>query len=54
MSRVEAAIERVFNKANLLGDCDLYALIYGSKTLQKLDDNQIEDIYDYLSKRLGY
>lgn len=51
----ETAIEKAFRKANLIGeDVDLYAVIYSYKVLRELSENEIEEIYDYLSERLGF
>lgn len=51
----ETAIERAFRKANLMGeDVDLYEVIYSYKVLRELPDEEIEEIYESLAKRLGF
>lgn len=51
----ETAIEKAFHKANLIGeDVDLWRVIYSYKVLRELPENEIEEIYDYLAKRLGF
>ena len=51
----ENAIERAFKKANLIGeDVDLYEVIYSYKVLRELSEDEIEQIYDELSERLGF
>lgn len=51
----EKALERAFNKANLEGEgCDLYAIIYSYKALRELPDDEIDQIYDQMSKGLGF
>lgn len=53
--RVETAIEKAFNKANLIGeDVDLWGVIYSYKVLRELPENEIEKIYDDLADRLGF
>lgn len=53
--RLENTVEKAFRKANLIGeDVDLYNVMYSYKTLQKLPEQDIEIIYDYLSERLGF
>lgn len=51
----EQAIERAFNKANLIGDdVDLYSVINSYSVLRVLSDNEKDEIYDYLAYRLGF
>ena len=51
----ERAIERAFDKANLQGiDADVYAIIYGYKVLAALPENEIDEIYESIVKRLGF
>lgn len=51
----ETAIERAFKKANFIGeDVDLYEVIYSYKVLRELSEDEIEQIYDELSERLGF
>ena len=51
----ETAIEKAFRKANLTGEnVDLWAAIYSYKVLRELPENEIDEIYEDLAKRLGF
>ena len=51
----EQAIEKVFDKANLIGiDANLYALMNAYKVLRLLPDTEYEQVYEDLVERLGF
>ena len=53
--KVNTAIERAFNKANLQGaDSDLYAVLYSYKALRELPETDLDIVYEFLAKRLGF
>lgn len=53
--KLEKAIERAFNKCNLIGDdCDIYSVLYGYKAIRELPEAEIDSIYDYIVERLGF
>lgn len=53
--KLETAIERAFNKANLIGsDCDIYKILYSYKAIRELTEEEIDRIYDYIVERLGF
>ena len=53
--KLETAIERAFNKCNLIGiDCDVYKVLYSYKAIRELDEKEIDRIYDYIVERLGF
>lgn len=51
----ESAIERAFDKANLIGEnVNLYSVINSYKVLRELPDDVKDKIYDMLAYRLGF
>lgn len=51
----EKAIEKVFDKANLIGiDANVYALMNEYKVLRSLPENEYEKVYEDLVERLGF
>ena len=53
--KLEKAVEKAFDKANLMGeDADIYKALYSYKIIRELDEEQIELLYDYLADRLGF
>ena len=51
----EKAIERAFDKANLIGEnADLWGILYGYKALRELPEEELERIYTQLAKGLGF
>lgn len=53
--KLSTAVERAFNKANLAGEnVDLYGVMYSYKAISALNDNDFDNVYDYLSERLGF
>ena len=51
----ESAIERAFDRCNLIGDeVDIYKVIYGYKVLRDLPQDEIDRIYDDIADRLGF
>lgn len=55
MMKLETAIERAFNKCNLIGEnVDIYEVLYSYKAIASLDPDEIDKIYDNIAKRLGF
>ena len=53
--KLSTAVERAFNKANLIGEnVDLYDVMYSYKAIEALNDNDFDAVYDYLAERLGF
>lgn len=53
--KLEKAIERAFDRCNLIGDeCDIYSVIYSYKAIRELSDEEVDKIYDYIAKGLGF
>lgn len=53
--KLEKAIERAFNRCNLIGeDCDIYEVLYSYKAISNLPQNEIEEIYEDIAFRLGF
>ena len=53
--KLETAIERAFNKCNLIGtSCDVYKVLYSYKAIRELSESEIDEIYDYIVERLGF
>lgn len=53
--KLSATIERAFNKANLQGaNADLYNVLYSYKALRELSESDLDIVYEYLAKRLGF
>lgn len=51
----EKAIERVFDRCNLVGEeVDILQVIYQYKSLRELPDEEIDQIYDDIADRLGF
>lgn len=53
--RTETAIERVFNRCNLIGeDVDIYEIMMQYKVLREKTIDEQEDIYYEIAERLGF
>lgn len=53
--KLENAIERATDKCNLIGEgCDVYKVLYGYKAIRELPQEDIDKIYDYIVKVLGF
>ena len=51
----ETAIERAFDKCNLIGeDVDIYKVLYTYKAIRELPQEEIDHIYDEIAERLGF
>lgn len=51
----EKAIERVFDRCNLIGDeVDILKIMYQYKAIRELPDEEIDQIYDDIADRLGF
>lgn len=52
---LEKAVERAFDKCNLIGeDCDIYSVLYSYKAIRELPENEIDKIYNDFAKGLGF
>ena len=54
-----AAIERAFDRANLQAEIDgesveIYRIMYQYKALRDLPDQEFDQVYEDLSRRLGF
>lgn len=55
MMSKEKAIERAFDRCNLIGDeVDILKVIYQYKALRDLPDKEIDQIYEDIADRLGF
>lgn len=55
MMKLEKAIERAFDRCNLIGeDVDIYKILYSYKTIRELDPDEIDKIYEDIADRLGF
>ena len=53
--KLETAIERAFNRCNLIGeDVDVYKILYSYKAIRDLPDEEIEQIYEEIVEDLGF
>ena len=53
--RTETAIERVFNRCNLIGeDVDIYEIMMEYKVLREKPTEEQESIYYEIAERLGF
>ena len=51
----EQAIERAFNRCNLIGEnVDILSILYKYKAIRDLPDDEIDQIYDDIADRLGF
>ena len=52
--KLEKAIQRAFDRCNLIGDeVDIYAVLYSYKAIAALDQEDIEKIYEEIADNLG-
>ena len=55
MMKLEAAIERAFDRCNMIGEeVDIYKVLYSYKAIRELGDEEIDKIYDNFAKGLGF
>ena len=55
MLKLEKAIERAFDRCNLIGeDVDIYEILYSYKAIAQLPQEEIDKIYDDIADRLGF
>ncbi len=55
MTKLERAIQRAFDKCNLIGETvDIYEVLYSYKTIAQLPDEEIDKIYDTIAEGLGF
>ena len=53
--KLEKAIERAFDRCNLIGeDCNIYEVLYSYKAIRELPEAEIERIYENFVKGLGF
>lgn len=53
--KLEKAIQRAFDRCNLLGDdVDIYAVLYSYKAIAALDPADIDKIYEEIADNLGF
>ena len=55
MYSLEVAKQRAFDRCNLEGDdCDIYRILYNYKSIARLSDKEIDEIYDEIADGLGF
>lgn len=55
MLKLEKAIERAFDRCNLIGeDVDIYEILYSYKAIAQLPQEEIDKIYDDIADGLGF
>ena len=55
MMSLDRAIDRAIDRINLIGDeCDVYSILYQYKAIRELPDEEVDKIYDYVVKVLGF
>ena len=53
--KLEKAIERCFNRCNLIGtDCDVISVMYQYKAIRELPEDQFDAVYEQIVDRLGF
>lgn len=53
--KLEKAIERTFDRCNLIGEnVDIYEVLYSYKAIRELDPDKIDKIYEDIADRLGF
>lgn len=55
MYSLEVAKQRAFDRCNLEGDdCDIYRILYSYKSIARLSDKEVDEIYDEIADGLGF
>lgn len=55
MMKKEKAMQRAFDRLNIIGEnADVYEVLYSYKVFREMSENELDEIYDELVKRLGY
>lgn len=55
MMKLEKAIQRAFDRCNLIGeDVDIYQILYSYKAIAQLPEEKIDEIYDDIAEGLGF
>ena len=55
MYSLEVAKQRAFDRCNLEGDdCDIYRILYNYKSVARLSDKEVDEIYDEIADGLGF
>lgn len=53
--KLEKAIDRCFDRCNLIGDnCDVIEIMYKYKEIRELPQDQFDAVYDQIVKGLGF
>lgn len=53
--KLEKAIERAFDRCNLIGEnVDIYKILYSYKAIRELDPEEIDKIYEDIADQLGF
>ena len=55
MMSLDRAVDRAIDRINLIGDeCDVYSILYQYKAIRELPKEEVDKIYDYVVKVLGF
>ncbi len=55
MMSLDRAVDRAIDRINLIGDeCDVYSILYQYKAIRELPEEEVDKIYDYVVKVLGF
>lgn len=53
--KLETAIDKCFDRCNLMGeDVDIQKYMYQYKAIRELPDDQFDQVYDEIARRLGF
>ncbi len=49
------SLDRAIDRINLIGDeCNVYSILYQYKGIRELPEEEVDKIYDYVVKALGF
>ncbi len=55
MMSLDRVVDRAIDRINLIGDeCDVYSILYQYKAIRELPEEEVDKIYDYVVKVLGF
>lgn len=55
MMSLDRAVDKAIDRINLIGDeCDVYSILYQYKAIRELPTEEVDKIYDYVVKVLGF
>ena len=55
MMKLDTAIQRVFDKCNLIGEeVNIYSVMDQYKVIRELPDQEYEEVYEVIAKDLGF